>query len=123
MTTDNTAQPRPHSPRLAPLQHPPRRIRPPFDTSHDTAGDQNDQTTQPPDRGHADRVTALLEPLDGIELGAYDLRILEWLADWDTPTIGTIASLLYRARAIDHDAGAGGGGQAEARDGADGGVR
>jgi hypothetical protein len=103
MTTNNTAQPRSHSPRLAPLQHPPRRIRPPFDTSHDTAGDQNDQTTQPPDRGHADRVTALLEPLDGIELGAYDFRILEWLADWDTPTIGTIASLLYRARAIGHD--------------------
>jgi hypothetical protein len=105
VTTNNTAQPRSHSPRLAPLQHPPRRIRPPFDTSHDTAGDQNDQTTQPPDRGHADRVTALLEPLDGIELGAHDLRIIDWLADWDTSTIGTIASLLYRARAIDHDDG------------------
>jgi hypothetical protein len=103
MTTDNTAQPRPHSPRLTPLQRPPRGIRPPFDTArHDTAGIPHGDTTDPPAQGHADRVTALLEPLDGIELGAHDRRIIDWLADWDTPTIGTIASLLYRARAIGH---------------------
>ncbi len=108
MTTNNTGQPRPRSPHLAPLQHPPRRIRPPFDiASHDTADDhRNGETTDPLARGHADRVTALLEPLDGIELGAHDRRILDWLADWDTSTVGTIASLLYRARAIDTADGA-----------------
>ncbi|MBA2323525.1 MAG: hypothetical protein H0V92_05740 [Pseudonocardiales bacterium] len=45
-----------------------------------------------------DRLNALREPLTGVELGAYDRRILDWLANWDTPTIGTIASLLHRAR-------------------------
>lgn len=42
---------------------------------------------------------ALHEPLAGIELGAYDERILTWLAGWDDPTVVTIASLLHRARA------------------------
>jgi hypothetical protein len=41
-----------------------------------------------------------LEPLDGVELGAHDLRIINWLADWDTSVIGTVASLFYRARAV-----------------------
>jgi hypothetical protein len=66
-------------------------------------GHHNGQTTDPPARGHANRVTALLEPLNGLELGAHDRCIIDWLADWDTSTIGTIASLLYRARAISHD--------------------
>jgi hypothetical protein len=43
--------------------------------------------------------TALHAPLAGIELGAYDERILAWIAGWDTPTVVTIASLLHRARA------------------------
>jgi hypothetical protein len=43
--------------------------------------------------------TALHAPLAGIELGAYDERILAWIAGWDTPTVATIASLLLRARA------------------------
>jgi hypothetical protein len=132
MKINNTDHPAPIAPHLAPL-HPPRRIRPPFDIAgHDTAADHpNGQTTeQRRARGHADRVTALLEPLDGIELGHHDRRIIDWLADWDTPTIGTIASLLHRARAIGHDEsttqgarhggedGTDNGTQAEARDGA-----
>jgi hypothetical protein len=40
-----------------------------------------------------------LESLDGVELGAYDRRIIEWLAGWDIATVGTVASLIYRARA------------------------
>jgi hypothetical protein len=92
-----------HSPAVAPLHHEPRRIRPPFAVSgHDPLDDHlpdetNDQWRA---RRHADRVAALLEPLDGVELGAYDPRIIDWLADWDTSVIGTIASLLYRARMV-----------------------
>jgi hypothetical protein len=47
---------------------------------------------------HGDQLAALLDPLDGIELGAYDRRMLDWLAGWDIPTVATIASLLHRAR-------------------------
>ncbi|HEY4022593.1 MAG TPA: hypothetical protein VGM75_28135 [Pseudonocardiaceae bacterium] len=43
-------------------------------------------------RSHADRVAALLEPLDSIELGEYDRRIIDWLAGWDTSVIGTVAA-------------------------------
>jgi len=50
---------------------------------------------------HTDRVAALLEALDGVELGAYDRRTIEWLANWDTGVVGTLASLFYRARAAD----------------------
>jgi hypothetical protein len=41
---------------------------------------------------------ALNEALTGVELGAYDERILDWVALWDTPTVAVIASLLHRAR-------------------------
>jgi hypothetical protein len=34
----------------------------------------------------------------GIRLGTYDQRMLAWLAGWDVPTVGTVASLLHRAR-------------------------
>jgi hypothetical protein len=49
-------------------------------------------------RRHADRVAALQEPLDSIELGEHDRRVIEWLVDHDTAVVGTVASLLYRAR-------------------------
>jgi hypothetical protein len=126
MKINTSGQPRPPSPRLAPLQHPPRGIRPPFNTaSHDTAADHptGETTQQRQARGRADRVIALLEPLDGIELGAYDRRILDWLADWDTTTIGTIASLLYRARAIGHDESTTQGAQHGSADRADNGTQ
>ncbi|HEX5117660.1 MAG TPA: hypothetical protein VFW65_20900 [Pseudonocardiaceae bacterium] len=118
MTTNNTGQPGPHSPHLAPLHHPPHRIRPPFDITHDDTATDDLHTAATTDhqraRRHADRVTALLEPLDGVELGAHDRRILDWLAERDTPTVGTIASLLYRARGT----GAGQSPHGDTRDGA-----
>ncbi|MBP2323810.1 hypothetical protein JOF56_004195 [Kibdelosporangium banguiense] len=55
-----------------------------------------------------DRVTALLEALDGIELGAHDRRIIAWLAEWEISTVGTVVSLLYRARAAGADECGGG---------------
>jgi hypothetical protein len=36
--------------------------------------------------------------LAGIELGAWDGRILEWMAGWDTSTVLTVASWIARAR-------------------------
>ncbi|GGK65700.1 hypothetical protein GCM10010094_28430 [Streptomyces flaveus] len=33
----------------------------------------------------------------GVELGAYDRLIVDWLAGWDYPTVATIASLIRRA--------------------------
>ncbi|CAL9576573.1 hypothetical protein SUDANB95_04908 [Actinosynnema sp. ALI-1.44] len=63
---------------------------------------QPDETTdQRRARRNADRVTALLEPLDGVELGEHDRHVIEWLAAHETSLVGTIASLLYRARAVD----------------------
>ncbi len=45
------------------------------------------------------QLTELLAPLDGIELGAYDHRVLNWLAREDSAVAMTVASLLHRARA------------------------
>lgn len=90
---------------LAPLHHEPRRIRPPFNMEskqpdNHRPGETNDEWRA---RNRADQVAALLEALDGIELGAHDHRVVEWLASWDTSVIGTVASLFYRARAVDGD--------------------
>ncbi|MFK0296392.1 hypothetical protein ACIQU6_38785 [Streptomyces sp. NPDC090442] len=41
---------------------------------------------------------ALAEAFAGVELGAYDRRIIDWLAGWDSPTVATLASLVIRAR-------------------------
>lgn len=48
---------------------------------------------------------AALDALDGIALGAYDRRIAEWLAQWDVPTVATIASWVIRGKAIGATAG------------------
>ena len=46
-----------------------------------------------------ERAVILAGVLAGIELGAWDRRIVEWLAGWDTCTALTVASLIARARA------------------------
>ena len=56
-----------------------------------------------------ERCAALLEPLRGVVLGAYDLRILQWLIGWDISVVAVVVSLLWRARC------------AAAREGRDGG--
>ena len=45
-----------------------------------------------------DFIRALDEALRGIELGAYDLRMRDWIAGWDIPTVATQVSWLNRAR-------------------------
>lgn len=76
---------------LAPLDREPVNIRPPFHVRrvliHDLAANL------------ADYLNAVHEPLAGVPLGSYDERIIRWLAGWDTPTVGTVVSLLHRARA------------------------
>lgn len=46
----------------------------------------------------AERHAALLEPLRGAKLGAYDLRILHWLVERDTSVAAVAVSLLWPAR-------------------------
>ncbi|MET8982061.1 hypothetical protein ABZX85_41360 [Streptomyces sp. NPDC004539] len=48
---------------------------------------------------HAAQRDVLLAELDraGVELGAYDRLIVDWIAGWDYPTVATIASLIRRA--------------------------
>jgi len=55
-----------------------------------------------PPRGfvpQAEQAQILAGVLAGIELGAWDQQIVEWLAGWDTCTALTVASLIARARA------------------------
>jgi hypothetical protein len=40
----------------------------------------------------------LAQVLSGVELGAWDERIVAWVAGWDASTVLTIASLIARAR-------------------------
>jgi hypothetical protein len=47
---------------------------------------------------HAEQAQILAGALAGLELGAWDRRILRWLADCDTCTVLTIASWITRAR-------------------------
>jgi len=40
----------------------------------------------------------LLGALDGVELGAYDRRIVEWLIGWEPSTVAVIAGWVMRAK-------------------------
>lgn len=75
---------------LRPLHTMPIGIRAPFDVRRPIVHDL--------EASRLDYLDALMTPLAGIELGAYDHRMIGWLAGWDTPTVGTVASLLHRAR-------------------------
>jgi hypothetical protein len=50
---------------------------------------------------HGERLMMLREALGEVDLGAYDRRILNWLAGWDTSTIRTLVSLITRAKAAE----------------------
>ena len=47
----------------------------------------------------AERSAILAGVLDGVELGAWDLRVVRWLAGLDTSTLVTVASWIARSRA------------------------
>jgi len=38
------------------------------------------------------------DALDGIDLGAYDRRIVDWLTNLDQPTLAVLAGIIDRAR-------------------------
>jgi hypothetical protein len=44
-----------------------------------------------------EQVEILVGVLEGVEPGAWDRRIVDWLAGWDTSTVLTIASWIARA--------------------------
>ena len=48
--------------------------------------------------GTAEQERILAEVLAGVELGAWDQRMVRWLAGWDAATVLTIASWIVRAR-------------------------
>jgi hypothetical protein len=74
-----------------PIESAPRRLYPP-----------NDQRC--PEGEHPNSARAVLEEaLLGVDLGAFDREIVEWLAAWDTPTVATVVSLLHRTRQADRD--------------------
>lgn len=76
---------------LRPLDEMPISIRAPFDVRRPILYDL--------EASLLDYLDALMTPLAGVELGTHDHRMIAWLAGWDTPTVGTVASLLHRARA------------------------
>jgi len=84
-----------------PMEARPTRMRPPFEAPgyaphiEQGFGETNDQWKA---RYHADFVAALTEALAGVELGAYDGTIVDWLAGWGVETVGVLASLFYRCR-------------------------
>lgn len=88
-----------------PLEQEPRSIRPPFNIRDDRNPLHRHGLTSDEWRREVRTyaAAALREPLEGVELGAYDERIIEWLAGWDIPTIGTVVSLLHRARRAGRD--------------------
>jgi hypothetical protein len=45
-----------------------------------------------------ERAALLAGVLDGVELGAWDLRVAGWLAGLDTSTLLTVASWVARSR-------------------------
>ena len=79
---------------LRPLDVRPVSIHPPY-----TVG--RPRTTVDLEAIRLDFLTAVSAPLADLPLGAYDRRIVAWLARWDVPTVGAIASLLHRARAAE----------------------
>ena len=52
----------------------------------------------------SEQVEILAAALSGIELGAWDERIVEWMAGWDTSTVLTVASWIVRARSAEESA-------------------
>ena len=83
---------------LRPLGAEPVSVRAPFDVHRPVIRDVG--------AVRQDYLAALREPLAGIPLGAYDERIIRWLAGWDIPTAGVVVSLVHRARAARPLAGA-----------------
>ena len=55
-----------------------------------------------------ERWAALVAALVGVELGAYDRRIVDWMVRWDVPTVAMVVSLILRTRDAAHQVALGG---------------
>jgi hypothetical protein len=80
-----------------PLEEAPKNFRPPFD-QYPRQQPYDPDTERWRENRIAARVAAIEAALDGVELGAYDRRMIDWLAGLDEPTIGTVVSWLTRVR-------------------------
>ena len=69
----------------------------------DPGGDMTQRVIAARSQARVQYLRGILE-VRGVELGAYDKRIVEWVASWDLETIQVIAGWVERA----HEAAAGG---------------
>jgi hypothetical protein len=82
---------------VAPLDRKPVSVRAPF-------------VSFPCGRYRHEHAQERLAALEAVELGAYDERVLEWLASWDVPIVADVVSLLLRVcKAATHQARRSGG--------------
>jgi hypothetical protein len=91
-------------------QHPPHHASGPFETEYEARA-AVEHILSSPAEAMTDGNHRLLEDAcraAGVELGAWDHRILVWLANWEPSTVAVVAGLIARA----HESGA------EARGGA-----
>jgi hypothetical protein len=80
--------PEPPVPGLEPLEREPLSVHPPYTTAPSYHQDRSE------------RYLALLSALsDDLELGSYDVAILSWLAEQETPAVAVVCSLLRRVAA------------------------
>lgn len=79
---------------LRPLDDRPVSIHPPYTVVRP-------RTTYDLEAIRRDYLAAVTAPLAGLPLGAHDRRTVAWLARWDIPTVGAVASLLHRTRAAE----------------------
>lgn len=85
-----------------PIDREPRALRPPYDVPDVRLDSLRAGNTEVWRRAvQLDRLTALVEPLAGLEVTAYEHSLLEWLAGWETSTVAVLAGLLHRARAAE----------------------
>ena len=59
---------------------------------------RNEPRVSAHDRDRRQRRQLMLQALDGVELGAWDQTILDWLCSWEWSTLLPIAGWLHRAR-------------------------
>ncbi|MGH3565496.1 MAG: hypothetical protein ACRDRH_05590 [Pseudonocardia sp.] len=83
-----------------PIQREPRSVRPPWEARDDRWDSLHRSDTDAWRVAvRLDRVLALREPLEGLEVTEYEHRHIEHLAAGDVPTVAVFVVLLHRARA------------------------
>ena len=67
----------------------------------DPGGDMTQKVIAARSKARVQYLRGVLE-VCGVELGAYDKRIAEWVASWDVETVQVIAGWVERAYAAEH---------------------